>query len=288
MPLLATANSELPVTYRVVSGPAVVSGNSLLLTGVGTVVVRAGQLGNAGIAPAPEIERTFSVAPKPLSVAVSAVTRNFGAPNPVWSLTYDGFVAGDSPAVFSAPIVVTTSATPASAPGTFLIALSGGVAANYTLTLNGATLTVVKAPQVISFPILADQTLGNPALTLSASADSGLPVTLSLVSGPATLTSSTMTLTGTGLVTIRASRAATANYEAAPDVEQAFTVWSDVVVVAATSSLANGIFTTGAVVPIQLVFESGDRGGGADLGPQCGEFPGGDVRVRFRFGRTDF
>lgn len=256
VPLLATANSELPVTYRVVSGPAVVSGNSLLLTGVGTVVVRAGQLGNAGIAPAPEIERTFSVAPKPLSVAVSAVTRNFGAPNPVWSLTYDGFVAGDSPAVFSAPIVVTTSATPASAPGTFPIALSGGLAANYTLTLNGATLTVVKAPQVISFPILADQTLGNPALTLSASADSGLPVTLSLVSGPATLTSSTMTLTGTGLVTIRASRAATANYEAAPDVEQAFTVWSDVVVVAATSSLANGIFTTGAVVPIQLVFSS--------------------------------
>ncbi|MEI6467500.1 MAG: MBG domain-containing protein, partial [Verrucomicrobiota bacterium] len=254
--LLATANSELPVSYRVVSGPAVVNGSSLVLTGIGTVVVRAGQPGNAGIAAAPEIERSFRVSPKPLVVTANSVTRVYGAPNPVWSLTYEGFVAGDSPAVFTTPIVIATSAGPASGPATYPLTLSGGAAANYTLTLRGGTVTVVKAPQVISFPPLADQTLGNPPLALSASVDSGLPVALSLISGPAALAGSNLTLTGAGQVTLRASRAATAEFEAAADVDQSFIVWNDVVVVATTSSLSSGGFTTGAVIPIQLVFSS--------------------------------
>ncbi len=256
VPLLATANSELPVTYRVVSGPAVVNGNTLALTGVGTVVVRAGQPGNAGIAAAPEVERSFLIGPKALTVTANSVTRAFGAGNPVWSLRYDGFVAGETPAVFTAPIIITTSAGPTSGPGTYPLTLSGGATPNYTLTLRDGTVTVVRAPQVITFSALADQTLGNPALTLTASVDSGLPATFSVISGPATLVGSTLTLTGVGRVAIRASRASTVEFEAALDVEQAFTVWTDVVVVATTSSLPSGVFTTGAVVPLQIVFSS--------------------------------
>lgn len=44
--LTATALSELPVAFSLVSGPATVSGNQLRLTGAGTVMVRAAQAGN--------------------------------------------------------------------------------------------------------------------------------------------------------------------------------------------------------------------------------------------------
>jgi pimeloyl-ACP methyl ester carboxylesterase len=58
--MTATATSGLPVTFRVVSGPATVSGNSLTITGAGAVVVTADQAGNATYAPA-ESQQTVVV-----------------------------------------------------------------------------------------------------------------------------------------------------------------------------------------------------------------------------------
>ncbi len=60
--LSATASSGLPVTFTVVSGPAMLNGNSLTLTGVaGTVVVTASQAGNATYAAAPDVTGSFPV-----------------------------------------------------------------------------------------------------------------------------------------------------------------------------------------------------------------------------------
>lgn len=62
--LNATASSGLPVTYTVVSGPASLSGNQLVLSGQpGRVVVRASQAGNSSFAVAPQVERSFWVTP---------------------------------------------------------------------------------------------------------------------------------------------------------------------------------------------------------------------------------
>ena len=61
--LFATASSGLLVGFNVVSGPATVTGNSLYLTGVGTVTVRAAQIGNADVLPATSIDRSFTVSP---------------------------------------------------------------------------------------------------------------------------------------------------------------------------------------------------------------------------------
>jgi sugar lactone lactonase YvrE len=63
--LSATATSGLPVTFSVISGPGVISGTSLTLTGIGTVVINASQPGNG----------TYSAAPSvPQSVVVNAAT----------------------------------------------------------------------------------------------------------------------------------------------------------------------------------------------------------------------
>ena len=61
------------------------------------------------------------------------------------------------------------------------------------------------------------------SLALSASASSGLPVAFA-VSGPATLNGSTLTFTGAGSVTVTASQAGNATYNAAADVIQTFAV----------------------------------------------------------------
>src|SRR5439155_10218408 len=59
--LSVTSTSGLPVAYSLVSGPATLSGNVLTITGVGTVVVKAGQIGNADYNPAPDVTRSFTV-----------------------------------------------------------------------------------------------------------------------------------------------------------------------------------------------------------------------------------
>lgn len=87
------------------------------------------------------------------------------------------------------------------------------------------TFNSAKLSQTITFGALADKNAADPAFTLSASASSGLPVSFALVSGPAALSGSTVTLTGSpGTVTITASQAGNASYDAAPDVTRSFAV----------------------------------------------------------------
>ncbi|QMU29146.1 T9SS type A sorting domain-containing protein [Adhaeribacter radiodurans] len=74
-----------------------------------------------------------------------------------------------------------------------------------------------KKSQIITFnksPIT--KTFGDTPFILSAQASSGLPLKFSLVSGPATLENNTLTLTGAGLVIIKASQSGNDTYSAAP------------------------------------------------------------------------
>src|SRR6185436_2532367 len=87
-----------------------------------------------------------------------------------------------------------------------------------------ATYVAATADQTITFAALPDRGLADPPLVLTASASSGLPIMFTLVSGPATLTGATVTPTGAGTVTIRASQPGNADYNPAPEVERSFTV----------------------------------------------------------------
>ena len=78
------------------------------------------------------------------------------------------------------------------------------------------------APQTITFPAIGTKTYGGPAVALTATASSGLPVTFAVLSGPATLGGNMLTLTGVGPVVVRASQAGNGTYQAAPTVDQAF------------------------------------------------------------------
>ncbi|PAW70415.1 MAG: hypothetical protein B9S35_15250, partial [Opitutia bacterium Tous-C5TDCM] len=72
-PLSASSSSGLPVSFRIVSGPATLSGNTVTLTGgTGTVTVRASQAGNESYYAATELTRTFNVALDPLAGFLTA------------------------------------------------------------------------------------------------------------------------------------------------------------------------------------------------------------------------
>ena len=70
--LSATASSGLPVSYKVISGPATVSGAIVTVTDEGTVVIEASQPGNANFNPAATVRRTFTVNPSTVTTTCSA------------------------------------------------------------------------------------------------------------------------------------------------------------------------------------------------------------------------
>jgi hypothetical protein len=89
-----------------------------------------------------------------------------------------------------------------------------------------ATLTVINPiqDQTITFTNPGTKTFGNPDFTLDATATSGLTVTFAILSGPATVSGSTLHITGAGSVSVRASQAGNSGYNPAPNVDQNFTV----------------------------------------------------------------
>ena len=86
------------------------------------------------------------------------------------------------------------------------------------------SFTVRLAVQAITFGSLAAKRINDPPFTVSATASSGLPVTFSIASGPATIDGNVVTVTGTGTVTVRASQAGDSTYAPAPNVNRSFSV----------------------------------------------------------------
>ena len=82
-------------------------------------------------------------------------------------------------------------------------------------------LTVLPANQTITFAPISDQPYG-AVVALSPTASSGLPVSLSVLSGPATLAGNNLTVTGIGAVSVQASQSGNADYNAATNVTQNF------------------------------------------------------------------
>lgn len=97
--------------------------------------------------------------------------------------------------------------------------------ANYSASNVTGTLVVSKAQQSINFPEIGNRFIGDASFALNATATSGLPVSLTIVSGPATLAGNTLTLSGgTGTVILRALQNGNNNYQPAAVLERSFTV----------------------------------------------------------------
>ncbi len=168
--LSANASTGLPTTFQVLLGPARVNGNSLTITGAGEVIVQADQAGNGNYA-AGLATRTFTVAKAPLKVTADALTRSYGATNPEFTVSYEGFVNGDDEDGITPPMASTQAdeTSPVTAEG-YPISLSGGSSDDYELTLVSGVLTIEKTELVAT---AEDKQrafgLANPELTIAYS-----------------------------------------------------------------------------------------------------------------------
>jgi hypothetical protein len=141
--LSASAGSGLPVTFSV-TGPATVNGNTLTITGAGSVVVTANQAGNGTYAAASPVSQTIAVAKATLTVVATNASVTYNATLPKLAYTTTGYVHGDSSSVLSGSPVETTTAKQGSAPGSYPITVAQGTlaATNYNFQFKSGTLTV--------------------------------------------------------------------------------------------------------------------------------------------------
>ena len=105
-----------------------------------------------------------------LTITASSPTKIYGAVLPTLSVSYNGFVNGDSASNLTTQPTVTTTATTASPVGNYTTTASGAVDANYTISYVVGALTVTPAALTItaSSPTMVyGATL--PALTASYS-----------------------------------------------------------------------------------------------------------------------
>ncbi|HTU34993.1 MAG TPA: hypothetical protein VMF66_14425 [Candidatus Acidoferrum sp.] len=92
---------------------------------------------------------------------------------------------------------------------------SQAASGDYTAATATTNFTVAAEVPTLTFATIPAETYGNPPFAVSASSASSGALTYSVVSGPATITGDTVTITGIGPVVLEASQAASGNYTVA-------------------------------------------------------------------------
>ncbi len=225
-PLVAAASSGLPVKFSVISGPGVVTADTMLtLTGVGIVTVQADQPGNDSFNPA-----------TPKTVAFTVVKADQGisfAPLPDQSVkaafTLSGTASSGLPVSFdivSGSATIDNNKVTLNGAGIVTVSARQGGNANYNAAAAvQRSFTVLKLPQTIILDPLSDQTVGDAPFPLAATSSSGLPVDFA-VSGPGILNGNILSIAGAGTVTLQASQSGDGTYNSAPSVTRSFVVKS--------------------------------------------------------------
>ena len=82
------------------------------------------------------------VLPAPLNITADDKSRSFGTVNPALTVSYLGWVNGQTTQALTTPVTLSTTATPSSPGGEYPIYVSGATASNYVITHVDGTLTV--------------------------------------------------------------------------------------------------------------------------------------------------
>jgi uncharacterized delta-60 repeat protein len=240
--LSATASSGLTVGFSVSSVPAglaTLSGNTLTLTGgTGTVTVTATQAGNDNYLAATAVVRTFEVT----TGAAQTITFN-ALPNRVAGAKFNLSATATSGLPVSFEVVegdatlVGNAVTVGSTAGTVTIRAKQDGGERLGVTYAPATpveqsFEVTLGPptqaQTITFAQPPAATYGDAPFTLVATASSGLTVAFEITSavpaGIASLEGSTLTITGAGRVTVRATQPGAFPFKPAAAVTRTITI----------------------------------------------------------------
>lgn len=244
--VVANASSGLTVTFAAAAasaGVCTVSGSTVALVGAGTCTVIASQGGTALYDPAAPVQQSFTVGGGAPTLSSQTIAFTSTAPSSavVGGSAYTVVAAASSglPVVFTAAAasagVCTVSGSTVSFVGAGVCTVNADQAgsASYEpaprVQQSFSVSTPPPAAQTISFTSTAPSAAvyGGPSYTVSASASSGLAVAFSAApssAGVCTVSGSTVSIVGAGTCTVRANQAGNASYQAAPQVQQSFSV----------------------------------------------------------------
>ena len=208
----ATVNSGLAPTYSIVSGPGTLTSKSyrtyMTYDNTGTVVVAASQDGNMNYHAAEIVTQSWEIIGATAGITFSNLTQQYdGSAKSVTVIT--------SPTGLNCNVSYDGGGAPTNVGSYEVIATI-----DEQFYIGGATntFTITKGDQTITFPAL-DAYPTNATVGLTATGGgSGNPVTFAVGSGPGSIDSTNLTFTGIGDVLVVASQAASANYNAAPNV----------------------------------------------------------------------
>ena len=207
----ATSNSTGAFTYTVVSGPATISGATVTLTGAGTVVLMASEAADSNYTAGTK-NATFTVGQAAPTIAFTVSNQTYGAAPFAVSATSNS-TGAFTYTVVSGPATISGATVTLTGAGTVVLMASEAADSNYTAGTKNATFTVGQAAPTIAFTV-SNQTYGAAPFAVSATSNSTGAFTYTVVSGPATISGATVTLTGAGTVVLQASEAADSNYTA--------------------------------------------------------------------------
>lgn len=238
--VLASTTSGLEITYAI-SGPASITGSTITLDGIiGEVTVTVRQEGNDNYNAAIEKSVSFNIVN-----GLTAQSITFEAIND--QLFSNGTLTLGATASSGLDVAYEVISGPATVSGNIITftdlgevtvsALQAGNDVYSAATSVEQSFTIFKNEQTITFNAIGDQFFEAGSLTLSVTASSGLEVTFDIVSGPATISGSTVSFIDLGTITVSASQAGNDSFLAATSVEQSFDVITVTGVDGETSSL---------------------------------------------------
>jgi len=138
------------------------------------------------------VNGTLTINPVGLTITADNQSKGYGAALPGLTVSYSGFVNGDTAGSLTTAPAVTTSGTASSPAGSYPITASGAVDANYTISYVAGTLTVSPVGLVVT---ANNQSKGYgaalPGLTVSYSGFVNGDTAGSLTTAPAVTTSGT-------------------------------------------------------------------------------------------------
>ena len=208
------------------------------------------------------VSGTLTVTRAALTVTADNKSKAYGAPLPVLTARYSGFVNGDTSASLDTPVSFSTTANAASSVGGYPIGVSNAADANYTIAFVVGTLNVTPAPLTIrANDISRPQGQANPALTATYTGFVNGDTAASLDT-PVALATTADTSSPQGAYPITAAGASGANYTVTH-------VSGTLTVTAAFQAFVN-FQPTGAVVPAGYLKDDGaifaNRGNGFSYG----------------------
>ncbi len=160
VPLAASATSGLPVTFSVVSGPALINGNTLSVSGPGTSIIASDQAGNSQYLAAPQVTQTITVSQPTVTILTTATAVTVSSTltlDVVFSEAVTGFEVSDCSISNGTISTITGSGT------TWTINLTAGttVGGQLELTIKAAAVRNAwgitnTASNTLNLPIVAE------------------------------------------------------------------------------------------------------------------------------------